>query len=148
MKDIFEEKMEEEVNQIEEEFAPENFEEEPMLVEDNVFEDEQKDEPKIEEEKIEEVKVEDFNQPMMNDEVFQEEFVAFFEPDANENEETNDFNLPPIINLDNNVEEDIEVIEAETDAPMLILNSAPTIDSISNVSKSENVSVGSTIATA
>ena len=146
--DIFEEKMEEEVNQIEEEFAPENFEEEPMLVEDNVFEDAQKDEPKIEEEKIEEVKVEDFNQPMMNDEVFQEEFVAFFEPDANENEDTNDFNFPPIINLETNEEEDIEVIEAETDAPMLILNSAPTIDSISNVSKSENLSVGSTIATA
>ena len=150
--DIFEEKMEEEVNQIEEEFAPENFEEEPMLVEDNVFENEQKDEPKIEEEKIEEVKVEDFNQPMMNEEVFQEEFVAFFEPDANENKEKNDFDFPPIINLDNNAVEDIEVIEAEaeaeTDAPMLILNSAPTIDSISNVSKSENLSVGSTIATA
>ena len=146
--DLFEEKMEEEVKQIEEEFAPENFEEEPMLVEDNVFADEQKDEPKIEEEKIEEVKVEDFNQPMMNEEVFQEEFVAFFEPDANKNEDTNDFNFSPIINLDNNVEEDIEVIEAETDAPMLVLNSAPTIDSISNVSKSESLTVGSTIATA
>ena len=146
--DLFEEKMEEEVKQIEEEFAPENFEEEPMLVEDNVFADEQKDEPKIEEEKIEEVKVEDFNQPVMNDEVFQEEFVAFLEPDANNaNEEANDFNFPPIINLDNNIEMDIEVIEA-VEADPVVLNSAPTIDSISNVSKSESLSVGSTIATA
>jgi len=147
--DIFEEKMEEEVNKIEEEFAPENFEEEPILMEDNVFADEQKDEPKIEEEKIEEVKVEDFNQPMMNDEVFPEvEFVPFFEPDANnENEEPNDFNFQPIINLDNIVEEDIEVIEA-VEADPVVLNSAPTIDSISNVSKSESLSVGSTIATA
>ena len=150
--DLFEEKMEEEVKQIEEEFAPENFEEEPMLVEDNVFADEQKDEPKIEEEKIEEVKVEDFNQPMMNEEVFQEEFVAFFEPDANnENEEANDFNFVPIINLDNfaedDVQDDIEVIEA-VEANPVVLNSAPTIDSISNVSKSESLSVGSTIATA
>lgn len=150
--DLFEEKIEEEVKQLEEEFAPENFEEEPMLVEDNVFADEQKDEPKIEEEKIEEVKVEDFNQPMMNEEVFQEEFVAFFEPDANnENEEANDFNFVPIINLDNfaedDVQDDIEVIEA-VEANPVVLNSAPTIDSISNVSKSESLSVGSTIATA
>jgi len=145
--DLFEEKMEEEVKQIEEEFAPENFEEEPMLVEDNVFADEQKDQPKIEEEKIEEVKVEDFNQPVMNEEVFQEEFVAFLEPDANENEEPNNFDFQPIINLDNNVEENIEVIEA-VEADPVVLNSAPTIDSISNVSKSESLSVGSTIATA
>ena len=57
--DLFEEKMEEEVKQIEEEFAPRISKRKPMLVEDNVFADEQKDEPKIEEEKIEEVKVED-----------------------------------------------------------------------------------------
>ena len=151
--DIFEEKMEEEVNKIEEEFAPENFEEEPILMEDNVFADEQKDEPKIEEEKIEEVKVEDFNQPMMNDEVFPEvEFVPFFEPDANnENEEPNDFDFQPIINLDffeDNTpwQDDIQVIE-EGFAP-LILNTAPTISSISNVTKSESLTVGSTIATA
>ena len=89
---------------------------------------------------------------MMNEEVFQEEFVAFFEPDANnENEEANDFNFVPIINLDNfaedDVQDDIEVIEA-VEANPVVLNSAPTIDSISNVSKSESLSVGSTIATA
>ena len=82
--------------------------------------------------------MEDFNPPMMNEEVFQEEFVAFFEPDANnENEEANDFNFVPIINLDNfaedDVQDDIEVIEA-VEANPVVLNSAPTIDSISNVS--------------
>jgi hypothetical protein len=119
--------------------------EEEMPVQDEVF----NEEPQIKDE--EPILVEDdlqIEQQINYDYNEDDMFIAYEEPilqieDEPQIEDGFDFNAgltPEVYNNDNEVQLEVQETQA--------VNSAPTISTIGNVSKSESLSVGSTIATA
>ena len=120
--------------------------EEEVFVEEDIF----KEEPQIKDEEpilVEnDIKLEDeINYDYKEDDIllaFEDDLQAFIE-DEPQIEDGFDFNAgltPEVYNDDN----EVQLVVQETQA----VNTAPTISSISNVSKSESLTVGSTIATA
>lgn len=110
-----------------------------MQAQDDVF---QQEEMFVEEQ----FKIDDFKQE-------EEQLVAFEEPVYKEENNFNDIYLDANdFNLDYNFDYNFGEYNMPNDDQYLDLqvfvNTAPTIDSISNVSKSESLTVGSTIATA
>ena len=149
-----EQKVEEEIQQLEEEIQ--QFEDEPIVeeaIEEDIFKDDNmiNEQDKMEEVKIEE-EIKEFEIELAKEEpIMDNNFVAFEE--GVYDEPVDDYVIEqyePAPEFDGMEEEFVyeEPVQEEQQDQQVFVNSAPTISTIANVSKSESLTVGSTIATA